>query len=85
MYRTQVLVLSENQNVGSFPVAALVSLSKTLWMGRKAVGPVCCVMHVKEPTIKRRGLPRCFWFGWLQIAAHHLVNPYKVLSYKWVS
>ena len=38
-----------------FPVAALVSLSKTLnhncfvlRMGRKAVGPVCCVMHVKE-------------------------------------
>ena len=38
------------------PVAALVSLSKTLnhncfvlQMGRKAVGPVCCVMHVKEP------------------------------------
>ena len=39
------------------PVAALVSLSKTLnhncfvlRMGRKAVGPVCCVMHVKEPS-----------------------------------
>ena len=36
-------------------VAALVSLSKTLnhncfvlRMGRKAVGPVCCVMHVKR-------------------------------------
>ena len=50
---------------------ALVSLSKTLnhncfvlRMGRKAVGPVCCVMHVKEPRtliVKRRGLPRCFW------------------------
>ena len=40
----------------AWPVAALVSLSKTLnhncfvlRMGRKAVGPVCCVMHVKEP------------------------------------
>ena len=38
------------------PAAALVSLSKTLnhncfvlRMGRKAVGPVCCVMRVKEP------------------------------------
>ena len=41
-------------------VAALVSLSKTmnhncfiLWMGRKAVGPVCCVMHVKEPRTQK--------------------------------
>ena len=41
--------------IPAWPVAALVSLSKTLnhncfilWMGRKAVGPVCCVMHVKE-------------------------------------
>ena len=38
------------------PVVTLVSLSKTLnhncfvlRMGRKAVGSVCCVMHVKEP------------------------------------
>ena len=56
-----------------FPVAALVSLSKTLnhncfvlRMGRKAVGPVCCVIHVKEPSsliVKRRGLPRCFWLA----------------------
>ena len=80
-----------------FQVATLVSLSKTLnhncfvlRMGRKAVGPVCCVMHVKEPStliVKRRGLPRCFWLGWLQIVPLHLVNPYKVLSYtyKWVS
>ena len=29
-------------------------------MGREAVGPVCCVMHV---SWKRRGLPRCFWNG----------------------
>ena len=41
--------------IPAWPVAALVSLSKTLnhncfvlRMGRKAVGPVCCVMHVKE-------------------------------------
>ena len=46
-------------------VAALVSLSKTLnhncfvlRMGRKAVGPVCCVMHVKQPRtliVKEKG------------------------------
>ena len=44
--------------IPSRPVAALVSLSKTLnrncfvlWMGRKAKAesPVCCVMHVIEP------------------------------------
>ena len=40
----------------AWPVAVLVSLSKTLnyncfvlRMGCKAVRPVCCVMHVKEP------------------------------------
>ena len=39
------------------PVLTLVSLSQTLShyccaprMGHKAVGPVCCVMHVKEPA-----------------------------------
>ena len=51
--------------ITAWPVAALVSLSKTLnhncfvvWMGRKAVGPVCCVMHVKEPStliVKEKG------------------------------
>ena len=49
----------------AWPVAVLVSLSKTLnyncfvlRMGRKAVGPVCCVMHVKEPRtliVKEKG------------------------------
>ena len=49
------------------PVAAFVSLSKildhncsVLRMGRKAVGPVCCVMHVKEPStliVKEKGRP----------------------------
>ena len=41
--------------IPAWPVVALVSLSKTLnhncfvlRMGHKAVGPVCCVMHVKE-------------------------------------
>ena len=33
----------------------------------KAVGPMCCVTHVKEPSAlieKRRGSPRCSW-QWL--------------------
>ena len=47
-----------------------MSLSKTfhhncfvLRMGRKAVGPVCCVMHVKEPRtliVKEKGLAPVF-------------------------
>ena len=37
------------------PVVTLVSLRTlnhcfVLWMGRKTVGPVCCVTHVKEPS-----------------------------------
>ena len=60
---TQVLVLSEC-GFESRPgrPAVLVSLSKTLnrncfilRMGCKAVGPVCCVMHVKEPRREREG------------------------------
>ena len=56
--------------IPAWPVAALVSLSKTLnhncfvlRMGRKAVGPVCCVMHVKEPRtliVKEKGLAPAF-------------------------
>ena len=51
--------------IPAWPVAALVSLSNTLnpncfvlRMGRKAVGPVCCVMHVKEPRslVKEKAL-----------------------------
>ena len=51
--------------IPAWPVAAPVSLSKTLdhncfvlRMGRKAVGPVRCVMHVKEPRtliVKEKG------------------------------
>ena len=48
--------------IPAWPVAALVSLSKTLnhncfvlRMGRKAVGPVCCVMHVKDTYCEREG------------------------------
>ena len=63
--------------IPAWPVAALVSLSKTLnhncfvlRMGRNAVGPVCCVMHVKEPMtliVKEKGLApvfldsSCYW------------------------
>ena len=56
--------------IPAWPVVALVSLSKTLnhncfvlRMGRKAVGPVCCVMHVKEPRtliMKEKGLAPVF-------------------------
>ena len=56
--------------IPAWPVAALVSLSKTLnhncfvlRVGRKAVGPVCCVMHVKEPRtliVKEKGLAPVF-------------------------
>ena len=46
--------------IQAWPVAALVSLSKTLvW---SLFGPVCCVMHVKEPRtliVKEKGL------GWI--------------------
>ena len=56
--------------IPAWPVAALVSLSKTLnhncfvlRMGRKAVGPMCCVMHVKEPRtliVKEKGFAPVF-------------------------
>ena len=56
--------------IPAWPFAALVSLSKTLnrncfvlRMGCKAVGPVCCVMHVKEPRtiiVKEKGLALVF-------------------------
>ena len=67
------------QNVGSnpaWPVAALVFLSKTLnhncfvlRMGREDVGPVCCVMHVKEPRtliVKEKGLAPVFLYSRLE-------------------
>ena len=63
--------------IPAWSVAALVSLSKTLnhncfvlRMGRKAVGPVCCVMHIKEPRtliVKEKRLASmfldssCYW------------------------
>ena len=45
------------------------------WLRHEAVGPVCCVLHVKETSAlieKRRGLPRCSWFDWQHIAQKHL-------------
>ena len=68
---TQFLVLSEC-GFESQPSRSqeLVSLSKTLnnncfvlRMGRKAEGPVCCVMHVEEPRtliVKEKGLVLVF-------------------------
>ena len=66
---TQVLVRMWVR-IPAWPVAALVSLGKTLnhkcfilRMGHKAVGPVCCVMHVKEPRtliVKEKGLAPVF-------------------------
>ena len=52
--------------ITAWPVAALVSLNHNcfvLRMGRKAVGPVCCVMHVKDPRtliVKEKGLAPVF-------------------------
>ena len=56
--------------IPAWPVTALVSLSKTLnhncfvlRMGRKAVGPVCCVRHINEPRtliVKEKGLAPMF-------------------------
>ena len=70
--QTRVFLISKCGRV------TLVSLSKTLnhcfvlQMGRKAVGPMCCVTHVKEPSAlieKKRGFAPLF-----------LVNPCKPLK-----
>ena len=92
MHRIQTLVFLISRVWVRIPSRDTVSLSKTLnhcfvlRMGRKAVGSMCCVTHVKEPSAlieKRRGSPRCSWL-WLLNAPEHLVNPYKVLN-NWVS
>ena len=67
--------------------AWLVSLSKTLnhncfvlWMGRKAVGPVCCVMHVKESRtliVKEKGLAPVFLDSRLEHSAGWICARYK--------
>ena len=68
-------------------VVALVSLSKTLYhncfvlrMGRKAVGPVCCVMHVTEPRtliVKEKGLAPVFLDSRLEHPAGWICTRYK--------
>ena len=73
--------------IPAWPVAALVSLSKTLnhncfvlRMGRKAVGPVCCVMHVKEPRtliVKEKGLAPVFLDSRLEHPAGWICARYK--------
>ena len=59
-----------------------------LRMGRKAVGPVCCVMHVKEPStliVKEKGLAPVFLdsrlehpAGWICVRVTNLLY-YSVL------
>ena len=72
--------ISDQQSVGSSPSRTLVSLLKSrhlhnvhcnhcfvLRKGSKAVGPMCFVTPVKEPSAligKRRGSPNCSWL-WL--------------------
>ena len=56
-----------------------------LRMGRKAVGPVYCVMHVKEPRtliVKEEGvLPRCFWIRALSTQQGGYVHATNILYY----
>ena len=73
--------------IPAWPVAVLVSLSKTLnhncfvlWMERKAVDPVCCLMHVKEPRIlivKEKGLAPVFLDSCIEHPAGWICAPYK--------
>ena len=49
-------------------------------MGRKAVGPVCCVMHVKEPRtliVKEKGLAPVFLDSCLEHPAGWICTRYK--------
>ena len=74
--------------IPAWPVAALVSLSKTLnhncfvlRMGRKAVGPMCCVMHVEEPRtpiVKEKGLAPVFLDSRLEHPAGWICARYNV-------
>ena len=89
---TRVLALSEcGFEIRPWPVAALVSLSKTLnhncfvlQMGRKAVGPMCCVMHVKEPRtliVKEKRLALVFLDSRLEHPAGWICARYKSYHY----
>ena len=82
--------------IPAWPVAALVSLSKTLnhncfvlRMERKAVGPVCCVMHVlKEPRtliVKEKGLAPVFLDSHLEHPAGWICARYKSYHYHLLS
>ena len=45
-------------------------------MGRKAVGPMCCAMHVKEPRtliVKEKGLAPVF-LDWLQMRQKYVLE-----------
>ena len=69
-YRTQVLVLAaecgfESRSWHLCPWARHLTIIAPPFLrkGRKAVGPVCCVMHVKEPRTlieKEKGLAPVF-------------------------
>ena len=88
MHWIEVLVLPECE-FEYWPVAALVSLSKTLnhncfvlRMGRKAVGPVCYVMHVKEPRtliVKEKGLAPMFLDSHLEHPAGYALQIFSLL------
>ena len=76
--------------IPAWPVAALVSLKTlnhncfVLRMGRKAVGPVCCVMHVKEPRtliVKEKGLAPVFLDSHLEHPAGWICARYKSYHY----
>ena len=83
--------------IPAWPVAALVSLSKTLnhncfvlRMGCKAVhvGPVCCVMHVKEPRtliVKEKGLAPVFLDSRLEHPSGWICARYKSYYYYYYS
>ena len=85
MHWTRVLVLYECWvRIPAWPVAPLVSLSKTLnhncFVLRIAVGPVCCVMHVKEPrtlNVKEKGLAPVFLVSRLEHPAGWICAHYK--------
>ena len=53
-------------------------------MGRKVVGPVCCVMHVKEPRtliVKEKGLAPVFLDSRLEHPAGWICAHYKSYHY----
>ncbi len=49
-------------------------------MGRKAVGPVCCVMHVKEPTYTYSEVKGFAPVLFLAVAAECTAAPCKPLQ-----